>query len=171
MESLIDDVVMLAKQGQTIDQAEMETVDLGRVAKEVWQGMQSHEARLGIQTERYVRADKDRLERLLQNLFQNAIDHGGRDVTVRVGVIGSTDTVSLLSEDEQGFFVEDDGPGIPPEQRGDVFEAGYTSGSERNTGLGLVIVRSIAEAHGWSVGVGDSEAAGARFEVTGVVTP
>jgi signal transduction histidine kinase len=68
---------------------------------------------------------------------------------------------------DNGFFVEDDGPGIPEEMREKVFEAGYSS-EEEGTGLGLSIVGTIAEAHGWTVSVTEGREGGARFELTGV---
>jgi signal transduction histidine kinase len=66
-----------------------------------------------------------------------------------------------------GFYVEDDGPGIPVEDRERVFDAGYST-SEDGTGLGLRIVSEVADTHGWRVAVTESERGGARFEVTGV---
>jgi signal transduction histidine kinase len=88
------------------------------------------------------------------NLFRNAVEHGGTDVSVRVGPL------------EDGFYVEDDGPGIPEEERGSVLDAGYST-SEEDSGLGLAIVRQIAEAHGWELVVTEAEGGGARFEVRG----
>ncbi|WP_136715991.1 PAS domain S-box protein [Halorientalis salina] len=88
-----------------------------------------------------------------------AAEQRSESVRVRVGRIESTGTT--------GFYVADDGPGIPPSERADVFQHGY-SNSENGTGLGLVIVEGIAEAHDWSVSVTESETGGARFEVTGV---
>ena len=70
-------------------------------------------------------------------------------------------------DDGTGFYVADDGPGIPEEDRERVFEGGYSTVAN-GTGFGLAIVSEIAEAHGWSVSVTDSERGGARFEVTGV---
>lgn len=77
-------------------------------------------------------------------------------VTVRVGVT------------EDGFYVADDGPGIPEADREQVFEPGYSDG-DGGTGLGLQIVEQIALAHGWSIALRESEHGGARFEFRGVV--
>ena len=76
-----------------------------------------------------------------------------------------TITVGPL-DGRHGFFVEDDGPGIPSEERETVFEYGHTT-AEEGTGLGLAIVEEIAEAHGWTVSLAESETGGARFELRG----
>ena len=89
---------------------------------------------------------------MFENLFRNAVEHGGEDVTVRVGRCG-----------EDCFYVEDDGPGIPPSDRDAVLEPGHTSVSG-GTGFGLTIVKRIAEAHGWEVAITDGRDGGARFE-------
>jgi len=68
-----------------------------------------------------------------------------------------------------GFYVADDGPGIPPDERGRVFDSTYSSGG--GTGLGLSIVEQIAEAHDWTVTATESDAGGARFEVRGIERP
>ena len=85
---------------------------------------------------------------------EHAIDAG---LTVRVGV------------DADGFYVEDTGPGIPPDERGAVFERGHSTGD--GTGLGLTIVQAIADAHGWNLTLAESDAGGARFEFEGVDRP
>ena len=72
-------------------------------------------------------------------------------------------TVGTLGD---GFFVEDDGPGIPAADREQIFESEYTTGD--GTGLGLRIVRDIVDAHGWDISVRDGSTGGARFEITGV---
>ena len=77
---------------------------------------------------------------------------------------GVTVTVGAL---EDGFFVEDDGPGIDSDDRDQVFDAGYSTSSE-GTGFGLRIVREIADAHGWDIEVTEGTDGGARFEVRGV---
>ncbi|MFB6281183.1 MAG: sensor histidine kinase, partial [Haloferacaceae archaeon] len=68
-----------------------------------------------------------------------------------------------------GFYVEDDGPGIPAEERETAFDAGYTTADD-GAGFGLAIVSEIAEAHGWSVAATEGTEGGARFEFTGVET-
>ncbi|MFC6942290.1 HAMP domain-containing sensor histidine kinase [Salinirubellus sp. GCM10025818] len=69
--------------------------------------------------------------------------------------------------DGEGFFVADDGPGIPADERERAFAPGFTTAAD-GTGLGLAIVRRIFEAHGWSTEVTESEDGGARFVVRGV---
>jgi signal transduction histidine kinase len=88
-------------------------------------------------------------------LFRNAVEHGGETAQITVGELNN------------GFYVADDGPGIPDDDRDRVFEVGYSTGDE-NTGFGLNIVQEIAQAHGWEVRVTDGAAGGARFEITSV---
>jgi signal transduction histidine kinase len=100
------------------------------------------------------------------NLLQNAVEHG-RDSTDRSSKDGApTVTVGDLPADA-GFYVADDGPGIPAADRERVFRDGYSTTAE-GTGFGLAIVETVAETHGWEVAVGESESGGARFEITGV---
>jgi signal transduction histidine kinase len=75
-----------------------------------------------------------------------------------------TITVGTLPD---GFYVADDGPGIPESDRERIFEAGYST-NRNGTDLGLVIVRDAVEAHGWELAVTESETGGARFEMTGI---
>jgi signal transduction histidine kinase len=72
-------------------------------------------------------------------------------------------TVGVFADDA-GFFVADDGVGIPEGDRDAVMGMGYSTADD-GTGFGLGIVAEIARAHGWSVAVTDSEAGGARFEI------
>ena len=154
METIVEETLTLARQGDTV--GEVETVSLSTVVEECWRTADTGGATVEVVDDRRFRADPDRLRNLLENLFRNAVDHGGDDTAVRVGTTG------------EGFYVEDDGPGIPPEDRSDVFTPGYTTAAD-GTGFGLAIVNEIAEAHGWRVSVTESAAGGARFEVGGVV--
>ena len=153
MASLIDDLLTLARSGEGV--GELESVDLAALAERCWANVPSADATLVVETERAIRADRSRLRQLLQNLFSNALEHGGAGVTVTVGTL------------DDGFYVADDGHGIPDSIREAVFEAGYST-AEDGTGFGLRIVEQVADAHGWTVDVAVSEAGGARFEVRGV---
>nr|WP_179233330.1 ATP-binding protein [Halorubrum ezzemoulense] len=103
-------------------------------------------------------ADRDRLEQLTSNLFRNAIEHAGEDVAVTVAITRGGDRAALS--------IGDDGPGIPAEERERVTERGVSLGG--GTGLGLAIVGDIAEAHGWTLSVAESDAGGARFVIEGM---
>lgn len=150
IDDLIESLLRLAREGKVV--SEFEWVDLGKAAERAWDTVGVRDAQLVVETEeRTIQADGERLRTLLENLFRNAVDHVGADVTVRVGTL------------DNGFYVEDDGPGIPAEQRDRVFEHGFTS-SEAGSGFGLSIVASIAAAHGWDVTVTDGRHGGARFE-------
>jgi PAS domain S-box-containing protein len=153
MRRLIDDLLVLARYGDSV--VDPEPVDLSDVAADAWGMVASSRAELTVHDELTLEADPGQLCRLLENLFENAIEHGGPAVSVTVGTTPS------------GFYIADDGPGISDEKQDDVFEAGYST-AENGTGYGLRIVERVAEAHGWDVSVTDSAEGGARFEVTGV---
>jgi PAS domain S-box-containing protein len=156
MERLIDEVLTLARQGEDVE--EFERVDLEETVRLAWSSVDEMWAELEYDDLPTITADGERLRRLFENLFRNAIEHGGEDVRVGVGPLG-----------DEGFYVEDDGSGIPKHKRDEVFDAGYTTG-EDGTGLGLAIVQSIAEAHGWEIEAAEGESGGARFEIRGVQT-
>lgn len=157
METLIDDLLMLARMGDRID--ETEAVALADVSEGCWATVATTDATLVSDTELTIEADLSRVKQLLENLFRNAIEHAGDDVTVTVGDL----------DDRDGFYVADDGPGIPDDEREQVFDTGYSTAND-GTGLGLNIVQKITTAHGWDISVTDSENGGARFEITNVQT-
>ena len=66
-----------------------------------------------------------------------------------------------------GLYVADDGPGITEENYDEIFEHGYSTTPD-GTGIGLGIVKQIAEAHGWEIRATESSEGGARFEITGM---
>ncbi|SDE88535.1 sensor histidine kinase [Halorientalis regularis] len=167
MERIIRDVLTLARGRDVVDPDE--TVALDVVAEDAWETVETADATLTVDGSLpTTTADADRVGRLFENLFRNAVEHGstGPDeatestdaVTVTVGPLGGTRT---------GFYVEDDGPGIPETDRERVFEPGYST-DDHGTGLGLAIVARIAALHGWSIAVGESTSGGVRFEVTGI---
>lgn len=161
MDRLTEDILWLAREGREI--GSLDAVMLHDTIDTAWNMVadnaphaELHSADDGFSTAT-IEADDDRLGQLLENLFRNAIEHGDDEVTVTVGTM------------DDGFYVEDDGPGISENNRDSVFSAGYST-SEDGTGFGLSIVKQIAEAHGWDVELTESEAGGARFDITGVKT-
>ncbi|MHB9285564.1 PAS domain S-box protein [Halobacteriales archaeon Cl-PHB] len=156
MEGLIDDVLALAQDGT--QSSETGAVDLAAVATDAWRNVETPEATLACETDSRILADHSRLLQIFENLFRNAVDHGGDGVRVEVGD---------LANDGSGFYVADDGPGIDADDREDVFDQGFTT-TPQGTGFGLAIVQQLAHAHDWTVDLTRSEHGGARFEFRGV---
>jgi PAS domain S-box-containing protein len=151
MHEIIESVLALARHGRSLD--DVRELSLSAAARDAWSNVDTEDAALDVVDDATLDADPSRFGSLLENLFRNAVEHGGHDVTVSVGTL----------DGGAGFFVEDDGRGIPPERRERVFEYGETR-NEDGTGFGLAIVKNIAEAHGWTASITDSEDGGARFE-------
>ncbi|WP_121822219.1 ATP-binding protein [Halostella salina] len=158
MEGLIEDVLAVARGGQEVDPADAADVSLFSLAEAAWATAGSEDGTLALDSDdATLHCDEERLRRLLENLFRNAVEHVGPGVTVRVGALyGPEDRVD-------GFYVADDGPGIPPDRRDRVFDGGFST--DDSTGFGLMIVDEIAAAHGWTASVTESEDGGARFEI------
>jgi signal transduction histidine kinase len=188
MRTLIDDVLNLAREGQAIEETERVTIE--SVVEDAWATVETGDAAIdladGTMT---LKTDPSRLRQSFANLFRNAVEHGSTgnlnaersgdavehgstsnrpetDDAVEHGDPGVTVRVGTLAHDD-GFFIEDDGPGIPEDERADVFEPGVTSSTE-GTGLGLAIVERVVGAHGWTVTVTEGADGGARFEIRGV---
>lgn len=154
MDAIIEDVLTLTWGGRDLRPDDLSPRSLGALAEAAWDQVDTAEARLQLDAPPSLRCDKDRLQRLLENLFRNAIEHAGEAAVVRVGGLSG------------GFYVEDNGPGIPEAERETVLRGGYSS-REEGTGLGLPIVQGIAEAHGWSLSVTEGGEGGARLEFRG----
>jgi PAS domain S-box-containing protein len=227
MQRIVDDVLALARDHDDLDR---EPTDLERPAGQAWATVETRDATLAVETSPTLSVDSDRVIRLLENLFRNAVEHGSTSPRSRAHEDavehGSTSPPSQVREDDVehgstsprssssredavehrstsnqtasddavehgstssrpsddaaaahdgpdptvtvggldggGFYVADDGSGIPPEDRERVFEEGYSASS--STGLGLAIVREIATAHGWTVRATESADGGAQSE-------
>lgn len=166
IDHIIGEMLALARHGRTIE--EPSPVYVGRTAQSAWSNVATDAATLELEsgTERRIHSDRERLLHLFENLFRNSVEHGTpgaapasdakvADLTVRVGL------------DDGRLYVADDGPGVSLERREEVFEAGTTE-SDDGTGLGLFIVKQVAEAHDWRVELAESADGGARFEFHGV---
>ncbi len=150
MEAFIENLLQLAKKGESIN--ETSDVDFGSTFEKAWKSVDTGEATYEIVDSFSGEADESRLIDLFSNLIRNSVEHNAQAPHIEIGTT------------EYGFYYEDDGTGIPAEMRDSIFEPGV-SGTEEGTGFGLAIVKEITEAHGWTIGVTDGEAGGARFEV------
>ena len=165
METMIDDLRTIAHAGQTVD--ETASIRLTKIAREAWGYAQTADCSIdvAIADSVTVQADSDRLLHIFENVFRNAADHNDEAVTVRIGLL--EDGPVTDGGHRTGFFIEDNGDGIPAGDRADIFDQGYTTASD-GTGFGLAIVRDMAETHGWDIQVTEGDDGGARFEITGV---
>lgn len=153
MENLVNDLLVLARQGDTDE--DRSTVSIRTSLEGCWQQIEQADATLSVDTDQQITVSETRFRQLGENLLQNAVEHSSGDTTIRVGTL------------DEGFYVADDGPGIPASERDVVFESGFSTDSE-GTGFGLAIVERVADAHGWTVELTESESGGARFEFTDV---
>ena len=169
MEDIISDLLELSRVGRNVN--EPETVALATVAMVSWDGVETDgtELDLRVSERTTIRADRSRLMNVFENLFRNAIEHNDPPLSVRVGVLDGA-TTDDAGESPTGFFVEDDGDGIPEHKRDEIFDHGYTTNTD-GTGFGLSIVEEIVEAHGWSISHDTGRDGGARFEITSVEFP
>ena len=156
MTELINGLLTLAKQGELV--GERRPVNLSTVAAAAWETVSTEPARLRVDDDVIVEADSAALRRLLENLFRNAVEHG----TTQDGRDGAEPLSVSVGALDGGFYVEDDGVGVPEDERETVFQSGVSSAG--GTGFGLTIVEEIAAAHDWRVTLTESDAGGARFE-------
>jgi two-component system OmpR family sensor kinase len=164
---LVEDLLLLARSEQT-QFLRVEPIELQGFVRELWDGIsllgQERRFELGALPAGTLVADPDRLAQALRNLVGNAIEH-------------TKPATGLVRLDiERGgpgrvrFVVQDDGPGIPPDQRERIFDRFHRTDAARDrasggTGLGLAIVRAIAEAHGGRAQAIAGPAGGARIEL------
>jgi len=124
------------------------------VAREAWATIDAEAATLRIESGPTIHGDRRLLLQLLENLLGNCVEYAGADATVTVGEL------------PDGFYVEDDGPGVPETVREVAVHADFSTGGAG--GLGLAIVDTIVAAHGGSLTITDAESGGARFEIRGI---
>ena len=167
MEAILEDLHTLVREAD--DVGEREPVSVSELVERARETVDTGAATVEVGDVGVVKADPSRLRQAFENLIRNCVEHGsasdraGADGTVERG---DADVSIRVSATADGFAVDDDGPGIPEAEREAIFEEGYTDSGE--TGLGLSIVRTVVEAHGWAVSATDSPLGGARFEVSGV---
>lgn len=150
---ILDDLTDAIQAGSVVNN--IQTVPIAEVFERAWATQETKAATKIVEPGIQIQADEQALLRIFENLIRNSLEHGTETVSIRVG--------ALLN----GFFVEDDGPGIPTADRNRVFEPGNTS-KANGMGIGLPSIQQISLAHGWETRITDSENGGARFEFTNV---
>ncbi|MFC6888046.1 PAS domain-containing sensor histidine kinase [Halorubrum trueperi] len=171
MDELVGDLLSLARQGRAV--GETEHVSVEALARDAWENVDTGGAELIVEDDVTLDASPTRTRELLENVFRNSAEHGRQasdsdgppaapdSLTVRVGA--TTFRGGDVDGTPDGFFVEDDGSGLPQGETDRIFESGFTT-DESGTGLGLAISERIAEAHGWEIRALAGESGGARFE-------
>ncbi len=166
MSRLVEDLLLLAKSEQP-EFLRRVPLDLGSYVRDIWETTSQIADRnfeLGPVAAGILVADGDRLAQALRNLIANAVEFTDQpDGTIRL-------SVDAAGDGHVRFLVEDDGPGIPPAERDRVFGRFHRVDAARRrtsagAGLGLSIVRAIAEGHGGTVRAGESPLGGARIEL------
>jgi signal transduction histidine kinase len=165
MEQIIGDVLSLAQESEGVDSSEQ--ISIAIVADSAWHAVDTESATLEV-TESLptTTADPNRVQRLFENLFRNAIEHNSvaaTDCGQRPSSAPEKITITV-GPLENGFYVADDGSGIPIDNGEEIFEPGYST-VHGGTGLGLAIVEKIVAAHGWELELATAEEGGARFEI------
>lgn len=175
IEALVHD--LLARARGEMNGSGTQPVDLAVVVEDCWALVPTADATLETDVDGRVLADRSRLRQLIENLVRNAVEHGtsgGRreseDAVERAGGRDGTDVTVTVGGLDTGFYVADDGVGIPETDREQALDAGHSAAGDR-VGLGLGIVAEVAQAHDWDVRVTESDAGGARFEFSNVETP
>jgi PAS domain S-box-containing protein len=150
MQALIDELLGIARGArQAVDPRGL---SLAEIVEEAWSYGRTENATLEIEGDLgQIEADETRLLQLFGNLFRNSVQHAGVDVHIEVGSL------------ESGFYVADDGPGLPEGAREDILTLGSTA-SKSGTGIGLQSVTDIIEAHGWKLAIPETDD-GVRFEI------
>jgi signal transduction histidine kinase len=162
MSRLVEDMLLLARAGED-GFLRPSVIELRPFVLDLVQGLADTAPRrleVGPIPELLVEGDEDRLAQALRNLLRNAIAHTAERGLVRLSVTSDDDRVRVV--------VDDDGPGIPPDQRAAVFDRFHRLDPARSrdaggAGLGLAIVHAIATAHGGRVWAEAAPSGGARL--------
>ncbi len=157
MATMVEELLLLTRNDLSLDDAE--PVPVAKHARAAWARVRTDGAELVVTLpEEYtVRAHPGLLSHVFENLLDNAVTHNDSPVAVTVGALEVQGSI-------RGFFVADDGDGVPPDVRETAFEHGSTTAAD-GTGFGLSIVEEFVEAHGWTIALVVGTDGGARFEI------
>jgi two-component system, OmpR family, sensor kinase len=166
MRRLVDDLLLLT-QAERPDFLRVESFDLEVFINQLWDGatlISERNFELGPVPPGRLRGDPDRLAQAIRNLVGNAIEH----TEPGTGLVRME--VDFAPPEEIRIAIIDDGPGIPTDELPRIFERFHRAAASRavrsaGAGLGLAIVRAIAEAHDGSARAANRVDGGARFEL------
>jgi signal transduction histidine kinase len=182
IEAIIDVMLVLTRGQEAV--GERAPVALADAARDAWDNVDAPDAELAAESDGVIEADETYVQHLFRNLLKNAVEHGstsnrpmdddavehgGRDVTVTVGTLSDDVSASDANDGSAdavgGFYVAADGVGIPADERDVIFDEGYTTAAESGgSGLGLAFVRKLTNVYEWDCMVTESEDGGVRFE-------
>ena len=162
MERLVEDLLLLARadEGELVRAAPLELAPFVTELFDALTLTADRRFELGPVPAGTLVADEDRIAQVVRNLARNAIEHTGPGGLVRL-------TARPVGRGRVEIAIEDDGPGIPEDQRDRIFDRFHRTDSARarregGAGLGLAIARAIVEAHGGRISAGASPEGGAR---------
>jgi signal transduction histidine kinase len=157
-QTLVTDLLELARSDQP---PHLTTVDVADLARQVCRSRDVGEDAVIADGDSTWSVDRRRMERILANLIDNATQHGGGAVAVRVGSAAAMHYIE----------VDDEGPGVNPQDRTAIFDrfvrgrSANARGDSDGTGLGLALVTQHVGAHGGRASVTDRPGGGARFRI------
>ncbi|WP_137290002.1 sensor histidine kinase [Natronorubrum halophilum] len=168
-EQLVDDVREFARNASTV--GTRSRVQLESAIEEALEQSPLDADRVIVEQPATLRADADRFVHLLETAFEDAMARSDGDVTIQVGLVGVDET-----DRARGFFMLDDAAEIPPTARKQVLDPTVDADAPALTantsidGLGLALVRAIAEAHDWTLTIETGANGGTRLEIRNVMT-
>lgn len=167
--NLVDNILEFSRLRRSPSPVPMNRVSLAEVVQEVAETLgplvEAQGSRLEVVTDDdvHIRGDRDAVSRVFRNLLENAAKYGTATQTIRM-------TLSRVDPNAARITVDDEGPGIPPEERSRIWQPYYRLDRDRNaagggSGLGLSVVADLVRLLGGSVMVGDAPGRGTRFTV------